>query len=211
VPHGVLTAPDPGEIGPISFRPDLGTAVRRALEGVATGSVVRVVFDFDERFWTVLPRDRVRGDPVAMRFLGTEEGDFRVWWTPFPLRARTLTAWMGGPRAAALAELPAAAIAERALSGLARSLGVPVSKLEALVAGTWYHDWQHDPFSRGGYSYGVVGGIDAPRVLMQPIADTLFLAGEHTDPDGRSGTVHAAIMSGRGSAECVCKALDAGR
>jgi monoamine oxidase len=211
VPHGVLTAPDPGEIGPISFRPDLGTAVRRALDGVATGSVVRVVFDFHERFWTVLPRDRVRGDPVAMRFLGTEEGDFRVWWTPFPLRARTLTAWMGGPRAAALAELPAAAIAERALTGLARSLGVPVSKLEALVAGTWYHDWQHDPFSRGGYSYGVVGGIDAPRVLMQPIADTLFLAGEHTDPDGRSGTVHAAIMSGRGAAERVCKALDAGR
>jgi monoamine oxidase len=207
VPLGVLTAPDDGAPGAITFRPDLGAAVRDALPGLAMGSVVRIVFNFRERFWTTMPRDRVAGDPSAMRFLSVEEGDFRVWWTAFPLRAPTLTAWVGGPRAAVLAELPAGVLAERALSGLARSLMVPVARLEGLVAGTWYHDWQHDPFTRGGYSYGVVGGVDAPRVLMQPIADTLFLAGEHTDPDGRSGTVHAAIMSGRSAGERVGKVL----
>jgi len=176
---------------------------------MAMGSVVRMVFNFRERFWTAMARDHVADDPNAMRFLSVDEGDFKVWWTPFPLRASTLTAWVGGPRAAVLAELPAGALAERALSGLARSLRIPAGRLESLVTGTWYHDWQHDPFTRGGYSYGVVGGIDAPRVLMRPIADTLFLAGEHTDPDGRSGTVHAAIMSGRGAAERVGRVLGA--
>lgn len=207
VPLGVLTASDVEALGSIVFRPDLGTAVRRAFDGMAMGSVVRMVFNFREPFWTAMPRGRVRDDPTAIRFLSVEDGDFKVWWTPFPLRAPTLTAWLGGPRAAALAELPVGAIAERALGGLARSLGIPASRLESLVAATWYHDWQHDPFTRGAYSYGVVGGIDAPRALMQPIADTLFLAGEHTDPDGRSGTVHAAIMSGRGAAERVRRAL----
>jgi monoamine oxidase len=85
-----------------------------------------------------------------------------------------------------------------------------MARLETLVTGTWYHNWQHDPFTRGAYSYGVVGGIDAPRVLMAPIGGTVFLAGEHTDPDGRSGTVHAAIMSGQRAARDVVEALAPG-
>ncbi len=208
IPFGVLIASDSQTPGSIAFRPDLGIPVRRALDGIAMGSVVRMVFNFREPFWTATTRGRVEDDPGAIRFLSVDTGDFKVWWTAFPLRGSTLTAWLGGPRAAALVDLPASAIAERALSGLARSLGMPVSRPESLVTGSWYHDWQHDPFTRGAYSYGVVDGIDAPRVLMQSIADTLFLAGEHTDPDGRSGTVHAAIMSGRGAAERACRALD---
>ena len=159
VPLGVLTASDVRAPGSIVFRPDLGTAVRRALDGMAMGSVVRMVFNFREPFWTAMPRERVKGDPTALRFLSVGDGDFKVWWTPFPLRATTLTAWLGRTsRRSAGGAFPVDAIAERALGGLARSLGIPASRLESLVTATWYHDWQHDPFTRGAYSYGVLVG-----------------------------------------------------
>jgi monoamine oxidase len=73
--------------------------------------------------------------------------------------------------------------------------------------GAWYHDWHNDPFARGSYSYGVTGGIDAPQVLGRPIGNTLFLAGEATDPHGRGGTVHAAIASGQRAAKSVLASL----
>jgi monoamine oxidase len=95
----------------------------------------------------------------------------------------------------------------RALAALARQLKLGRRRVEVLVADMWYHDWQHDPLSRGAYSYGVVGGIDAPRVLNRPVDDVLFLAGEATDPDGRSGTVHGAIASGRRAAHALLATL----
>lgn len=210
VPLAVLTAAVDGTQGPIAFRPDLGPNVRRALQGIAMGSVVRLVFSFREAFWGDLAAAAKPRDPSAVGFVTVDGGEFPVWWTQFPLRVPMLTAWLGGPRAEALAMQPSRAVTGRALQELGHALGIPMARLETLLTGTWYHNWQHDPFTRGAYSYGVVGGIDAPRLLMAPIGRTVFLAGEHTDPDGRSGTVHAAIMSGQRAARDVADALALG-
>jgi monoamine oxidase len=203
LPLGVLTAPVDGTPGPVAFRPDLGRDVREALDGMAMGSALRIVFRFTAAFWESLPLeggDRPRNDAC---FLSIEEDDFAVWWTSYPMRARVLTAWVGGPRAAALASLTTAELVERALRALGRATGVTRTRLRAMLIEAWYHNWHSDPFSRGAYSYGVVGGIDAPRVLGRPLDDTLFFAGEATDPDGRGGTVHAAIASGERAAAAV--------
>jgi monoamine oxidase len=166
-----------------------------------------VVFHFREPFWTEVRREDPNTDPTAMGFLLLTDTEFPTWWTAFPFRAPILTAWVGGPRAAGLAGLSQPEVADRALHGLVGALGMPRSRVDTLVEGSWYHDWHTDPLSRGTYSYGVVGGIDAPRVLMQPLADTLFLTGEHTSLDGRSGTVHGAITAGLRTAESVLGAL----
>lgn len=42
------------------------------------------------------------------------------------------------------------------------------------------HDWQVDPFARGGYSYVKVGGQGARETLATPLEDTLYFAGEAT-------------------------------
>jgi hypothetical protein len=65
--------------------------------------------------------------------------------------------------------------------------------MRSMVAGAWLHDWEHDPFARGAYSYARVGGAEAPRRLAQPIDGTLFFAGEATDPERRTGTVDSAM------------------
>ena len=69
------------------------------------------------------------------------------------------------------------------------------------------HNWRRDPSARGAYSYQRVGGIDAPRNLARPLRGTLFFAGEAADPEGRTGTVHGAIRSGRRAATQLARRL----
>src|SRR5262249_2217137 len=69
-------------------------------------------------------------------------------------------------------------------------------KLSRLLVATHEHDWNSDPFSRGAYSYQAVGGSSAPARLAEPVAGTLFFAGEATERD-ENGTVPGAIASGR--------------
>jgi monoamine oxidase len=203
LPLGVLTAPVDGTPGPVAFRPDLGSTVRGALDGIAMGSAVRIVLDFKTPFWEALPLDGGDRPPNDLCFFSTEDDVLAVWWTSFPMQGNVLTAWVGGPRAAALARYTRDELVEQALRALGRATGVTRTRLRSLLNGAWYHDWHSDPFARGAYSYGIVGGVDAPRVLGRPLEDTLYFAGEATDPDGRGGSVHAAIASGERAAAAV--------
>jgi monoamine oxidase len=195
VPLAVLAATDG-----IVFDPPLDNDKRAAIDGIATGSVVRLVVRFQEPFWEGMGFDR-------LGFLHTDDPTMRIWWTSYPLRTPLLVGWVGGPVATALAECDSETIADRALDGLAAQLGVERRWLDELELEHWYHDWEHDPYARGAYSYGLVDGVDAPRALGTPVNRTLFFAGEATDPDGRSGTVHGAIASGRRAADEVLAAL----
>ena len=207
IPLGVLSARVDGTPGPIAFRPDLGGPVRAALGGVAMGAALRIVMQFKTAFWDALPVEGGGDAPGDLSFLSIEDQEFPVWWTSFPLRASVLTAWMGGPRAEAMASLTRDQIVDRALHALSGACGIPRARLDTMHVGAWYHDWHNDPFARGSYSYGVTGGIDTPQVLGRPIGNTVFLAGEATDPDGRGGTVHAAIASGQRAAKSVLASL----
>jgi monoamine oxidase len=84
---------------------------------------------------------------------------------------------------------------------------VPVGKLETLFEHAYCHDWQSDPFSRGAYSYGKVGGNGMEALLGSPIENTLFFAGEATDTGGHNGTVHGAIASGKRAATEIMRAV----
>jgi monoamine oxidase len=191
VPIGVLKAPA-GLRGSIAFRPE-PPAVRKALDRLAMGSVTKVIVAFDELPWAKLaPR---QGDALGrIGFVRIPDSDFSVWWAPAPLQAPLAVAWSGGPAAAVLAQKKSSEIVAIALRDLSRGLGVPQGQLEARVQGAWLHDWQHDPFSRGAYSYPQVGGANAGRALAQPVDGTLFFAGEATS--SAWGTVEGALESG---------------
>jgi len=202
-PVGVLQAPE-GARGAIAFDPD-PPALRRALQGLAMGAVTKVDFAFTELPWARLARTRGRAELATLGFLRTPESAFNVWWSVDPAHATQAVAWAGGPPGAALAERPRTEIVATALRYLARALGVPYAALARTVRGAWTHDWVHDPFARGAYSYPAVGGAGAGRALARPIAGTLFFAGEATAPAW--GTVEGAIGSGMRAARQVERAL----
>jgi monoamine oxidase len=73
---------------------------------------------------------------------------------------------------------------------------MPAREIEGLLETAFFHDWDTDPYSRGCYSYGLVGSDGIQEELDRPVEDTHYFAGEATDATGNNGTVHGAISSG---------------
>jgi monoamine oxidase len=212
LPLGVLqrSVPFRDAPGAVRFDPE-PPGLRSALAGLAVGHAARVVLRFRERFWE---RDDVRatatmGDLAHLGFVFTGHDAFRVWWTPYPVRAPVLTAWAGGPRALRLAGLGERAMTELAVAAAGRLFGVGPERLAAFLLDAHSHDWSADPLSLGAYSYTAVGGIGASAALARPVARTLFFAGEATTGDGEHGTVHAALESGARAAGEVLACMSA--
>jgi monoamine oxidase len=82
------------------------------------------------------------------------------------------------------------------VASLARILSRSEADLNRLVQAAYFHDWQADPFARGAYSYVPAGALPWRAKFAEPVQDTLFFAGEVTEQDGHSATVHGAIASG---------------
>jgi monoamine oxidase len=197
LPHALLVAADG-----VRFAPDL--AGPRALLGrIETGHALRVVIRLDEAIWQ---RAGLRG----ASFLHDPDLDFRTWWTAWPETAPQIVAWCGGPRAAVLETTPVDALVRQALDDLSRLLGLDRGAIDGACVGTHVHLFGSDPWSRGAYTYSGVGGASAPADMQVPHEDTLFFAGEYTDPED-VGTVDAALASGRRSAAQVLARLDGRR
>jgi monoamine oxidase len=190
LPLGVLRAHS------VVFSPALKEK-QHAMQFLEMGPVIRVSLCCKEKFW------EQQKEMADLGFLFTDDPQFPTWWTSNPLPYPILTGWAAGPCALQLKGLGTPAIIDQAVQSLARITGVDMRSLQAQITGAYTHDWQADPFSRGGYSYAAVGGIDAARALGAPVAETLYFAGEATDSDGRNGTVHGAIASGARAAREV--------
>jgi monoamine oxidase len=190
LPLGVLRAHS------VVFSPALKEK-QHAMQFLEMGPVIRVSLCCKEKFW------EQQKEMADLGFLFTDDPQFPTWWTSNPLPYPILTSWAAGPCALQLKGLGTPAIIDQAVQSLARITGVDMRSLQAQITGAYTHDWQADPFSRGGYSYAAVGGIDAARALGAPVAETLYFAGEATDSDGRNGTVHGAIASGARAAREV--------
>jgi monoamine oxidase len=186
----------------IDFQPGIEAKLQSARQ-LSVGSAMRVTLVCKEPFWeTQLPS--ARGENLAkLSFMHVRAEQFPTWWTSYPLQAKTITAWAGGPKAASIAALDTADQISIALDSLAHATGLSRSALEELVENVYHHDWQKDPFSRGAYSYVPAGAMSAIERLADPCDETLFFAGEATDTSGHTGTVHGAIASGLRAADQV--------
>ena len=173
LPLGVLQA------GPLRF-----PEKRAALRKLASGPVIRVAMRFHRPFW------EKRAPGVA--FFHSSAAPFPTCWTPLPMRAPLLTAWAGGPKAARLTGSPVRKLVDAALTSVESLFG---NGPRALLAAAYVQDWMHDPYSRGAYSYVLVGGMGAREELAAPLAGTVFFAGEATESE-EAGTVAAALRSG---------------
>lgn len=204
VPLGVLHA-EPGEHGAIQFVPEIEEH-KDAASLMAMGSVVRLTLLLSEPIWETGAIKPPKGEELTdLSFLHARDCCMPVWWTQFPVRASILVGWSGGPPAAELLKKPAETVKRETVSSLARQVGMQPNKLEKMVLGHWMYNWDADPFSRGAYSYPLVGGANAAKKLSKPVEDTIFFAGEATDYEAGSGTVHGAIATGQRAASRIKK------
>jgi monoamine oxidase len=201
VPHPLLEPPVDEPAG-VRFTPRLDQKVS-PMRPLEMGSVVKLVLVFREPFWRETPPlDR-------MLFLHRYDQPIPTWWSPVKPDLPMLTGWAGGPDAKRLAGIGGPAMAEVAVTSLAGALGLPSREVAHRLESYHFHDWQVDPFTRGGYSYVAVGGVEAHATLAAPVAGTLFFAGESTCGGGLNATMEGAVRSGRRAADEVL--ADAGR
>ena len=196
VPLAVLKA-RPEELGAIEFSPSLPSTKIAALNKLEMGKITRIVLRFRERFWeTISPPDQPKKTLSDMSFLFSQDEWFPTWWTTMPHKSPLITGWAPFHSAERLSSHDQGFVVERSLKTLGRLLRVSIQTIQDQFQSAYCHDWQNDPFSRGAYSYGKVGSGGAQQRLAEPIAGTLFFAGEATDVTAHNGTVHGAMASG---------------
>ncbi|HZQ18801.1 MAG TPA: NAD(P)/FAD-dependent oxidoreductase [Terriglobales bacterium] len=196
LPLGVLQARDS-----VHFQPALPNEKKVALEKLVMGKVVRVTLCFHQRFWEDLrgiPDSKPLGD---LSFLFSRNDVFPTWWTEMPDPVPIITGWSASHSTDELAGLGEDAVINKAIESLSTLLQIGRSEVESKLRAPYFHDWDADPFSRGAYSYVEVGGEGCQRTLGEPVANTLFFAGEATDTTGHNGTVHGAMASGHRAAK----------
>jgi monoamine oxidase len=202
VPIGVLQLPR-GAMGAIEFSPPLESK-RKALTGIISGPVLKVILRFRTAFWEELEGGRYRD----ASFFYSLETPFPTFWTSAPVRSPVLNAWVGGPPAALLCAKSDAEIIHEACSSLRRMFGPGLDARAAELEAAFVHNWERDPFACGAYSYVVVGHNDTARQdLAAPLEDTLFFAGEATDTEGEAATVTGALQSGARAAREINDSL----
>jgi monoamine oxidase len=198
LPLGVLHLPEHAP-GAVQFNPQLQQK-QAALAGLAVGPVLKVVLHFREPFWEHLARGRYR-DVV---FFSVPDGAFPTIWSTLPVRSNVLVAWAGGLYAQRLAGKSTEQITAAALRCVSTLFGGGHAR--RYFSGSLMHDWQADPLACGAYSYVTAGAARARAQLAQPLAATLFFAGEAADTQGESGTVTGALQSGERAAREVLSA-----
>ena len=185
-PRAVITLPlGVLQSNAVRFRPRL----HKPLAKLESGPVVRVAMAFRSAFWE-------KAHP-GVAFFHSPNAPFPTFWTPLPMHAPLLTAWAGGPKAARLTGSSEKILLSQALASVRSVLGNIDEPLAFLI-----HDWQADPYARGGYSYVRVGGSGAREELAAPLEETLYFAGEATDVE-QSGTVGGALASGMRAARAI--------
>jgi monoamine oxidase len=191
VPLGVLQS----ENG-IQFQPEPVDALQAARR-LAVGHVLRVALRFREAFW------EENEDISFAGFLLSDEPAFPTWWTPLSVRAPVITGWSAGPHADPLLGQPHTQVVSQAVDALTRITGADPARVANLLEAAYFHDWHADPFARGAYSYAPAHALPARTVLASPVARTLYFAGEATELNGHSATVHGAIASGKRVAQQI--------
>jgi monoamine oxidase len=205
LPLGVLQAGE-GETGAVRFEPPLPDK-ERTVRSLAVGHVARITLCFRERFWDKLRLRTKEGDEdlSQLGFIHKPDAAIPAWWTHLPVHTPVLVGWAGGPVADRLPSGDSQLLLDHALSSLQSIFRIPRHQIEALLEESYTHDWQSDPFSRGAYSYVPTGALDAQTQLALPVEETLFFAGEATNTEGHSATVHGAIATGKRAAREVIK------
>jgi monoamine oxidase len=190
--------------GTLVFSPEV-PAIRDAASCAAMGHVQRLVVLLDRPILEIISEHRQK-KLARLAFIHARDAAVPVWWNLHPLRTGAIVGWAGGPAALSL-ESDSGKIAESALSSLATAFGTDRRTIDRHLVKIFRHDWTRDPFSRGAYSYPLVGGSDVGKRLSRSVRGTLFFAGEAADAEGRNGTVQGAIGSGNHAAEQAIRVL----
>jgi len=190
IPIGVLRS------GAIRFEPAIDAQMQAA--GIlGFGGVIKTVLQFSTDFFgSVNPRLDETG------FLFSDQ-PIPTWWTRYPEKTGMITGWQAGPPAEALGQRTNEEIINLAIESLAAILDLQAKEIRGRLKAAEVKNWVSDPYCLGGYSYEVIDGNKSREILKQGVERTLFFAGEGLHSGPEIGTVEAALLNGKETAESI--------
>jgi monoamine oxidase len=203
IPLGVWQAPATAK-GYINFSPPVNEQIT-ALQKLGFGAVIKVLLQFDDIFWENISSEKPGEDSLDnMAFLLTNEV-IPTWWTQAPGHQPLLTGWLGGAAAAQQVNTPAEEILQQSLQSLSKIFNISAEFLKEKLIAWHVANWTADAYIYGSYAYDTVDTSAALQILKQPVADTMYFAGEFMYQGTAMGTVEAALTSGRDTARQLLK------
>ncbi|WDF76038.1 NAD(P)/FAD-dependent oxidoreductase [Mucilaginibacter sp. KACC 22773] len=201
LPLGVLQV-NAGDSGAISFNPEIPDHTK-AINALGFGAVIKILLEFDEAFWEDKQTEKLAGKSLSnMGYLFSTE-EIPTWWTQAPRHTNMLTGWIGGPEAAEKTDTHNTEILRQSLQSLANIFNRDEEQLKQRLRNYHIVNWTADEFARGSYAYDTVEAGQARSILLEPVEDTIFFAGEYLYNGTAMGTVEAALDSGLRAAERI--------
>ena len=188
IPLGVWQAD--GEEGSISFLPEL-LEKKEAAKKMGFGAVIKINLQFQDNFW----EEKVTNKMKSAGFIFSD-AEIPTWWTQEPIKNGMLTGWLAGPKAMELKEAGEKEIFEKILQVLAYIFGAEKDFIKKELVAHYITNWAADKFTKGAYSYPTLDTNWAKDVLLKPVEQTLYFAGEALYKGSETGTVEGALASG---------------
>jgi monoamine oxidase len=202
LPLGVLQLPENAE-GRIAFNPPLQEQTN-AVNEMGFGSIIKILLEFDDAFWeSEAVCKRLDANLSTMGFLFTYGQHIPTFWTQSPLKSPLITGWLGGPPAFDKKDASNEEILDLAIESLSDAFAISAEVLKAKLVAWNVTNWTAETFTRGSYAYDTVKSPDARKLLQQPVADTIYFAGEYLYEGPSMGTVEAALTSGKNVAKLI--------
>jgi monoamine oxidase len=180
--------------GAVEFTPDLGERQRDAFAKLSLGSYDHIALEFADNALGLESDDLVfekSTDAHTAAILANVSG------------TSLCLVEVAGQFGSKLAAQGEAAMVDFAADWLAGLYGAEIKKSIKRSQAT---RWNSDPFSLGAFSAAAPGGQSARRVLMEPIREAIWFAGEAAH-ETLWGTVGGAWESGERTADAVLRHL----
>lgn len=179
----------------ITFLPAIPEQMAQ-IGNIGMGAIIKVLLQFKEPFWEDTGNE-LRKD---LLFLFSEEV-VPTWWTQYPKASSLLTGWLGGLAAEKLKDATDEQLLQKAIDSLAHIFNRSNTQIRELLTAHYVANWTAQPYTQGSYSYATVETEKARNLLMLPVQDTIYFAGEALYHGPEMGTVEAALASGKIVAE----------
>jgi len=194
VPLGVWAAGS-GVRGAIAYTPAVPAKIQAAQQ-MGFGAVIKVLLNFSDAFWENQLVEKACHVNTGNFHMAISDMPVPTWWSQLPQHSTLLTGWLSGPNAAKMKDFDDETILAEALHSLSHIFKINFTDIKEKLQ--WYKvlNWTKDPYTRGSYSYSTLRTKSARKVLIEPLEETLFFAGEALYDGPEMGTVEAALVSG---------------
>lgn len=174
----------------IRFSPSLPKH-EKSFKNIGFGGVIKFLFEFNHPFWETQIKRPLKD--IAFLF---SDAVIPTWWSQLPDKTPILTGWLGGPSTRSSVHTPEV-LYEKAITSLSYIFNCPVNEIEKEIKQWHIADWLQDRYASGAYAYATVDTHEARKILLTPVNNTIYFAGEAVYDGAAMGTVEAALVSGR--------------